>query len=106
MHSAMLHILALMFRICCHQELMRSPVYLNIVFPLCFRCAGLFFGIFSSYLVLISGKFSPSVFRSKDLFVLALFFLPLMVDGMADRFSIWQSPGAVRGITGLLTGIP
>src|SRR5215472_15652110 len=95
-----------LFRIMCHQLPFRSPQWEGLVFPLCWRCAGLHLGIFSSYVSLLmrsSKPRRPGVFA--DVVVLIALLLPLAVDGLGNSLSLWSSPGWIRALTGLAAGV-
>ncbi|WP_147205549.1 DUF2085 domain-containing protein [Segetibacter aerophilus] len=94
------------FSLLCHQMPSRSPQCLGQVFPLCSRCAGLYFGVLSTYVYIFSSKQLINFFIDKKAgLILTLLILPLFVDGVANFFALWSTPPLVRSITGLLTGI-
>jgi uncharacterized membrane protein len=98
--------IANIFSFLCHQSVERSPHFHGEVFPLCFRCSGIYLGIFSTYLsLLISGKYLRAPSSIKEILFLSVLFLPLMIDGAANALSIWNSASVVRAITGLSAGI-
>src|SRR4051812_26686949 len=95
-----------LFSLLCHQLPSRSPQCLGEVFPVCFRCAGLYFGVLSTYIFLLPKKklFYFSI-DTKTGFILALFIVPLFLDGVANFFALWSTPGLVRALTGTLAGL-
>lgn len=94
------------FSIFCHQSIERSPHYAADIFPLCFRCAGIYLGIFSTYLsLLISRKYLRAPSSMKEILFLSILFLPLMIDGAGNALGMWNSASLVRSITGLSAGI-
>ncbi len=94
------------FQFFCHQIPGRSLQYGGESFPLCFRCSGIYLGIFISHLtILLSGRFNKISPNRKTGLLLILLEIPLAVDGLGDSFNLWNSSGEVRMITGLLLGI-
>ena len=91
----------------CHQLPERSPVFYNtIVFPLCFRCAGLYLGFFCGYLYLGLGGGWRRRFPSLGVAIAVSFCtMPLWLDGWGNVLHLWSSPGWLRGLTGLSLGI-
>lgn len=95
-----------LFRIMCHQLPLRSPQWEGLVFPLCWRCAGLHLGICACYISLLM----PSSRRRRqlllaDVAVLIALLLPLALDGLGNFLSLWSSPGWIRAFTGLGAGV-
>lgn len=99
-----MNIIHAIFSICCHQYADRSPHYADEIFPVCYRCAGLYFGIISSYLFLFVRNASYFSLDRKTALVLTSFTLPLCIDGLANLSGIWSTPGSLRAITGILCG--
>ncbi len=94
------------FQFFCHQMPERSLQFSGELFPLCFRCSGIYAGIFLSHIyVLIMKRYSKISPNRKNGLFLVLLAVPLAVDGLGDRFNFWDSPGEVRMITGLLAGV-
>lgn len=95
-----------LFGLVCHQMVDRSPAAGDDVFPLCFRCAGFYLGMFSAYLSLLATggvrRRVPSVGRA---IILASLMVPFLVDGWASWLSVWSSPASIRAATGLSAGI-
>ena len=95
-----------LFIFSCHQMEGRSPSLEGEFFPICFRCAGLFFGIFSVYFSMIFFKKQMNIPISKrNILFLSFLFLPLMLDGAANYFGLWHSTPSIRIISGLFAGI-
>lgn len=90
----------------CHQAIERSPQFDGDIFPVCFRCAGIYLGIFSTYISMyLSKRFLRTPASKKEIFLISSLFLPLMIDGLGNAFSLWQSMPLIRSFTGLLVGI-
>jgi uncharacterized membrane protein len=90
----------------CYQAVERSPQFGGDVFPVCFRCAGIYLGIFSTYITMyLSKRFLKTPASKKEIFLISILFLPLMIDGLGNAFSLWYSTPLIRSITGLLAGI-
>ncbi len=91
-----------LFALFCHQLPERSPQLAGIVFPVCARCAGLYFGILASYAyVSITGGRAR---RLPDVGVVAgstALMVPLMVDGWGNALQLWSSPDWLRAVTGI-----
>lgn len=79
----------------CHQHKHRSLTVLKTWFPLCARCLGIVFGSLLTF-VLIH-------FNSPWYFYL-LSGLPLIIDGLFQQYSDYQSTNQRRFLTGLLFG--
>jgi uncharacterized membrane protein len=95
-----------LFIFSCHQLDGRSPSLGGEFFPVCFRCAGIYFGIFSVYFSLFFfRKVMIIPLSKKNILYLSLLFLPLMIDGAANYIGLWISPPILRIITGLSAGI-
>jgi len=61
-------------------------------------------GMFSCYVsLLVDGRRTPRLFPRAA--VLLVFLLPLGVDGLANFFLLWSSPGWFRAATGLGAGL-
>ena len=90
----------------CHQSAERSAHFGANISPVCYRCAGIYSGIFSVYMsLLISKKFSPLPVSKKEIIFYSFLFLPLIIDGLGNKFALWESFPLVRSISGLLAGI-
>ena len=81
----------------CHQRKDRSFYYRGFQFPICARCTGILFGFLLSPILVMS--FAPPVW----MYVLLL--LPLLIDGMIQKFSVYESNNPTRLITGIFFGI-
>src|SRR5258708_9483657 len=95
-----------LFRVLCHQLPSRSPQWEGLIFPLCWRCAGMHLGMFSCYVSLLIGssrRRRPLWFPYAALPIMLL--LPLAVDGLGNFFSLWSSAGWIRAVTGLGAGV-
>ncbi len=90
----------------CHQIPERSLQFNGEVFPVCFRCSGIYIGIFISYLsVIVSKRFNKISPNRKTGLLLVFLTIPLVIDGFGNYFKMWNSSGEIRMITGLLLGI-
>jgi len=94
-----------LFSICCHQYIDRSPQYSGEIFPACYRCTGLYLGIISSYIFLLFKKRKTFSLNKETALLLSMFIVPLYIDGFANHFYLWNTPGPLRSITGMLCGI-
>jgi uncharacterized membrane protein len=77
----------------CHQRTDRSPKFLQHVLPLCFRCLGIFLGTF---LMLILS------YHYEGLLWTMLLSLPLVIDGLLQKYTKYQSNTFKRFFSGLL----
>jgi uncharacterized membrane protein len=90
----------------CHQAVERSPQFGGEIFPVCFRCAGIYLGIFSTYITMyLSKRFLRTPDSKREVFVISILFFPLMIDGLGNALGFWQSTPFVRSFTGLSAGI-
>lgn len=94
------------FSLVCHQIPTRSPAAGDLTFPLCYRCAGLYGGMFGSAVVWMTGK-GWGIHREITIhaILLSALLVPLMADGLANTLGIWQTPGGLRAVTGMAGGI-
>ena len=94
------------FQFFCHQMPERSLQFNSETFPLCFRCSGIYIGIFLSHIyAYIMKRYSKISPNRKCGLLLVLLAVPLAVDGIGDSLNFWNSPGEVRLVTGLLMGV-
>ncbi len=94
------------FQFFCHQMPDRSLQFGSETFPLCFRCSGIYMGIFISHLyALITRRYKKISPSRRNGLLLILLIIPLAIDGIGDSFDIWNSSGEIRMFTGLLAGI-
>jgi uncharacterized membrane protein len=94
------------FSFFCHQAVERSPQFGGDIFPVCFRCAGIYLGIFSSYITMcLSKRFLRTPASKREIFLISILFFPLMIDGLGNVFGLWQSTPLIRSVTGLFAGI-
>lgn len=90
----------------CHQLDSRSLIFGNIVSPLCSRCAGIYIGFLISAIILFL------MFRKKQsempplyiLIILAVFFLSMVIDGLASYLGLYMTNNIIRFSTGFLCG--
>lgn len=93
------------FALTCHQLPERSPQFAGVVFPVCFRLAGLYFGVFASYAYLgLTGGWRRQLPTGSGIAV-PMALLPFLIDGWGNTLHLWVSPGGVRALTGLGAGI-
>jgi len=90
----------------CHQLPGRSPHQDGIVFPLCYRCAGIYVGLFAAYVWIgfDGGGWRRKLPGIRATLLLSGGMLPLLVDGWANALNLWETPGWVRAITGIGVG--
>ena len=94
------------FSLFCHQLPERSPSFGEAAFPLCWRCAGFYIGILSSYLFLaLSGGTRRRLPRVPSLIAASALMTPFLVDGWANTLGLWDTPGWLRASTGLGYGV-
>jgi uncharacterized membrane protein len=77
----------------CHQKKERSYHLKDFYLPLCARCSGILIGIYLSILVFL--------FNFDVLWILLLM-LPLLIDGVIQRLSNYESKNLIRLFTGML----
>jgi len=94
------------FGLFCHQLPERSPQIAGVVFPLCFRCAGLHLGLLASYAFLLASGSCKRRLPAPTLAIGTSFaILPLFLDGFANTLHLWSSPAWIRTLTGLGCGV-
>ncbi len=97
--------LAHLFAWTCHQLPERSPQFDGQVFPLCFRLAGLYLGVFASFVSIGAlGSTDKRVSVQTGSAVSALL-LPLLIDGWGNTLHLWSTGGPLRALTGVSAGI-
>src|SRR5262245_18148918 len=90
----------------CHQIPERSPQFEGAVFPMCFRCAGLYFGVLASFgFLAVTGGFRRRLPELRYALWISMLTVPLMVDGFANMFHLWSTAGWVRALTGVGVGL-
>jgi uncharacterized membrane protein len=98
--------LHVVFGFVCHQMPARSPQMAELVFPLCFRCAGLHLGLFASYAFLAAtGGFDRRLPGQWTGIGASLLLLPILLDGWANGLALWSSAGWLRAATGTAAGV-
>jgi uncharacterized membrane protein len=94
------------FRLFCHQIAERSPVHENVVFPVCYRCAGLYGGLLLGYTFLaLRGGLCWRFPGIRLALAAAALTFGLVFDGWANSFHLWNSPPLMRALTGLAAGV-
>lgn len=76
----------------------------GIQFPVCYRCMGLFTAMAVSYIFIKIMKSTVSLSKYQS-YWLAVFMLPLCMDGVGISLGLWDSVGYIRTVTGVLVGI-
>jgi uncharacterized membrane protein len=90
----------------CHQLPDRSPQFGGTVFPLCYRCAGLYLGLLTTFAYLaLGGGWRRRLPELRCALWISLLIVPLMVDGWANLMHLWSSAGWVRALTGVGVGL-
>ena len=90
----------------CHKIPERSPHSGGEVFPVCFRCAGWQLGLAAAYLRLFFGGDWRGRFPTVRVVLQCVaLMLPLTIDGLGNALHLWNSPGWLRGLTGLGVGL-
>lgn len=95
-----------LFGLVCHQIPARSPGLLESVFPVCYRCAGLYGGIMCSYLFLwLTGGLRRSFPARNCALAITLPAILFLTDAWGNGLGIWNSAGWFRALTGLGAGV-
>lgn len=90
----------------CHQIPERSPHFAGQTFPLCYRCAGLYFGMASTYFWLgVRGDWRRRLPSNPMAVFLGFAMLPLLIDGWGNFLGWWTTAGPLRTLTGLSAGL-
>lgn len=90
----------------CHQLPGRSPHQDGMIFPLCYRCAGIYFGLFAAYFWIgCDGRgWRRRLPGINATLILCGGIAPLLVDGWANALNLWETPGWLRAVTGIGVG--
>jgi uncharacterized membrane protein len=95
-----------LFSLLCHQIPARSPQWQGSVFPVCYRCAGLYGGILCSYVFQwLRGGLRRSFPARNCALAAAAPTAVFLVDAWGNGLGIWNSAGWFRALTGLGAGI-
>jgi uncharacterized membrane protein len=90
----------------CHQLADRSPQFDGTVFPLCFRCAGLYLSLPVAFAWLgVTGGVRRRLPELRCAVGISMLTVPLMVDGLANAIGLWSSTGPLRALTGAGVGL-
>ncbi len=90
----------------CHQLPARSPYFAGVAFPMCFRVAGLYFGVLASYAYLAAtGGWRRRMPDARTAIGITLAMGPFLVDGWSNTVHLWSSPDPVRALSGVGFGI-
>jgi uncharacterized membrane protein len=102
MGSVLWHIAGLF----CHQLPDRSPQFEGAVFPLCFRCTGLYLSVITNFMFLtLNGGWRRRLPEMRCAISISFLIVPLLADGWANLTGLWSSPGWVRALTGIGVGL-
>jgi uncharacterized membrane protein len=99
------HILDFFGRAICHQLKERSLYVDGQPLTVCARDTGIYIGIFSTLSYLCLHKRRVTIPSKKISFLLLLFLIPLMFDGLGSYLHFFQSSNLRRLITGVLFGL-
>ena len=90
----------------CHQLPDRSPQFAGAIFPLCFRCTGLYLSVITGFTFqAMNGGWRRGLPEARCAISISLLIVPLFVDGWANLLGVWSSPGWVRALTGVGVGL-
>jgi uncharacterized membrane protein len=90
----------------CHQLPDRSPQFDGAVFPLCFRCAGLYLSLLTTFVFLaVNGGYRRRLPEVRCAISISVLTMPLLVDGWANLIGLWSSAGWLRALTGVGVGL-
>lgn len=79
----------------CHQKPERSFFFRDCQFPFCARCTGIILGFFVGLMIVnFTGYFENYLIFS--------LFVPLVCDGLIQKFTIYESNNFKRVITGFI----
>lgn len=90
----------------CHQMAERSFFWGSCQSPLCARCTAIEGGIVLGviFLLLMRRKKGNHPFSASGIWLAALSFLPIAIDGVGSYLGFWQSNNLMRVLTGALAG--
>jgi uncharacterized membrane protein len=90
----------------CHQLPDRSPQFEGAIFPLCFRCTGLYLSVITGFMFqAMNGGWRRGLPGLRCAISISFLVVPLFVDGWANLLGVWSSPGWVRALTGVGVGL-
>ncbi len=78
----------------------RAPLLGDFVFPLCWRCCGLIGGSLLGYFIPFSNIEAVARIRLGFLFL-----IPLVLDSLLQKVSVFESTNSRRVISGILFGV-
>jgi uncharacterized membrane protein len=89
------------FKLICHQIPERSYFIEGQQLPVCVRCLGVYFGMLAGTLIYPVFKKIDSV-KIPDIKYLYIILAPIIIDGAAQLFNLYNSPHYARFLTGLI----
>lgn len=90
----------IMLSFVCHQQLDRTLILQDIPLAACYRCIGIYSGLFAG---LLFYTFSPDFIKKSEHYILRIFLaltFVVLLDGGANLIQIWQSTAEYRLIIG------
>lgn len=103
--SLLQQILDFLGRAICHQLKERTLYVSGQALSVCARDTGIYIGIFSTLSYLFLRKRKVTIPSKKISFLLLLFLVPLIMDGLGSYLHFFQSSNIRRLITGVLFGL-
>ena len=94
----------LAFHPVCHQDPARSLVIAGALLPVCARCTGIYLGFLAGWSLRLFRR-GPARDRRLPTALLLAGIAPLVIDGFANGAGLFNTPPAVRLLTGLLFGL-
>ena len=89
-----------MYSTVCHQNFLKSFTYGNVIFLVCARCTGIYFGAWLSSLIALFLS-DNLVFKTKFLVFISI---PIILDVMLLTFKFYTYNKLLSSFTGLLFG--
>ncbi|MDD3013945.1 MAG: DUF2085 domain-containing protein [Candidatus Gastranaerophilales bacterium] len=89
-----------LFKLICHQLPERSYFIWGYQMPVCIRCLGIYLGIpIGSVIYPFFRKINSIKLPNPKL--LLIFFIPIIIDGIAQTLNLYPSPHYIRLLTGI-----
>lgn len=89
----------------CHQNPDRSLVVADHQLGICWRCLGIYLGVWSSLLFGVARRLAPQNHVRKILSPALLCLIPMEVDVYIKLAMSWSTPGPLRASVGFLYGL-
>lgn len=94
-----------LFALACHQQIDRSPMVEGVPMAVCYRCAGIYSGLFAGLVLFSLWRRVVGPDRKGVLFVFLALSFGVVADGLANVFGLWQTASRWLVLTGVVWGL-